>query len=74
MKAEMLAPLSPIFCVCPVRIVLEVMIGLEKIKVKAELSSSARALPLDDMHHLYDHCSDDNHWEQSGGEPFDMLA
>ena len=33
------------------------MIGLEKVKAKAgEVSQSARALSLDDMHQLYDHC------------------
>lgn len=33
------------------------MIGLEKVKAKAgEVSQSARALSLDDMHRLYDHC------------------
>jgi hypothetical protein len=33
------------------------MIGLEKMKAKAgEVSQSARALSLDDMHRLFDHC------------------
>jgi hypothetical protein len=33
------------------------MVGLEKTKAKSgEVSSSARALSLDDMHRLYDHC------------------
>jgi hypothetical protein len=37
------------------------MIGLEKTKAKAgEVSQSARALSLDDMHRLYDHCMDPN--------------
>jgi hypothetical protein len=39
------------------RLVSEFMIGLEKIKAKAgEVSQSARALSVDDMHWLYDHC------------------
>jgi hypothetical protein len=34
------------------------MVGLEKMKAKAgEVSSSARALSLDDMHRLYNHCT-----------------
>jgi len=33
------------------------MIGLKKTKAKAsEVSQSARALFLEDMHRLYDHC------------------
>jgi hypothetical protein len=40
------------------------MIGLEKTKAKAgEVSQSARALSLDDMHRLYDHCMDPNQSE-----------
>ncbi|KAF7973323.1 hypothetical protein HWV62_15573 [Athelia sp. TMB] len=39
------------------RVVSEFMIGLEKTKAKAgETSVSARALELQDMHRLYDHC------------------
>jgi hypothetical protein len=35
------------------------MIGLEKTKAKAaEISQSAHALSLEDMHRLYDHCMD----------------
>jgi hypothetical protein len=34
------------------------MVGLEKMKAKAgEVSQSARALTLDDMHRLYDECT-----------------
>jgi hypothetical protein len=34
------------------------MIGLEKLKAKAgEVSQSARALTLDDMHRLHDECT-----------------
>jgi hypothetical protein len=33
------------------------MVGLEKTKAKSgEISQSARALSLDDMHHLFDLC------------------
>jgi hypothetical protein len=33
------------------------MTGLEKTKARAgEMSSSARALTINDMHHLYDQC------------------
>lgn len=40
------------------RIVSEFMIGLEKMKAKAgEVSNSARALSLDDMHRLYNRCT-----------------
>ncbi|KAJ7758785.1 hypothetical protein B0H14DRAFT_3598036, partial [Mycena olivaceomarginata] len=39
------------------RHVSQFMVGLEKTKAKSgEVSSSARALSLDDMHRLYDHC------------------
>ena len=39
------------------RQVSEFMMGLEKTKARAgEISSSARALTLEDMHHLYDQC------------------
>jgi hypothetical protein len=39
------------------RQVSEFMMGLEKTKARAgEISSSARALTLQDMHHLYDQC------------------
>ncbi|KAH7903849.1 hypothetical protein BJ138DRAFT_976983, partial [Hygrophoropsis aurantiaca] len=39
------------------RRVSEFMIGLEKMKAKAgEISQSAHALSLEDMHNLYDHC------------------
>ncbi|GJE89364.1 hypothetical protein PsYK624_054630 [Phanerochaete sordida] len=39
------------------RIVSEFMVGLEKIKAKAgELSQSATALTIDDMHRLYNRC------------------
>jgi hypothetical protein len=39
------------------RAVSEFMVGLEKMKAKAgEISQSARALSLDDMHRLYDLC------------------
>jgi hypothetical protein len=39
------------------RLVSEFMIGLEKMKAKAgEVSQSACALSLDDMHRLFDHC------------------
>ena len=39
------------------RVVSEFMMGLEKTKAKAgETSVSARALELQDMHRLYDHC------------------
>ncbi|KIM71546.1 hypothetical protein PILCRDRAFT_16976 [Piloderma croceum F 1598] len=41
------------------RVVSEFMIGLKKTKAKAgEVSQSARALSLEDMHRLYDHCMD----------------
>lgn len=46
------------------------MIGLEKTKAKAgELSSSARAITLQDMHRLYDHClrSDQSDLERRSG-------
>jgi hypothetical protein len=34
------------------------MVGLEKMKAKAgEVSQSAQALTLDDMHQLYDECT-----------------
>ncbi|KAJ7860973.1 hypothetical protein B0H14DRAFT_3134723 [Mycena olivaceomarginata] len=39
------------------RHVSQFMVGLEKTKAKSgEVSSSARALSLDDIHRLYDHC------------------
>ncbi|KAJ7628601.1 hypothetical protein FB45DRAFT_1079705 [Roridomyces roridus] len=39
------------------RDVSQFMVGLEKTKAKSgEVSSSARALSLEDMHRLYDHC------------------
>ena len=41
------------------RVVSEFMIGLEKTKAKmGEVSQSARALSLEDMHRLYDACFD----------------
>ena len=43
------------------RVVSEFMIGLEKTKAKAgEVSQSARALSLEDMHRLYKICFDPN--------------
>jgi hypothetical protein len=39
------------------RAVSEFMVGLEKIKARSgEISQSARALTLDNMHCLYDYC------------------
>ncbi|KAJ7804170.1 hypothetical protein B0H14DRAFT_3486571 [Mycena olivaceomarginata] len=50
------------------RHVSQFMVGLEKTKAKSgEVSSSARALSLDDMHRLYDHVSTHpSRWLKSG--------